>query len=233
MLPGHIGLAKRFVEEDELPRAGRSQECRYDAATPSIFRCVPFRRNKLLFFRENPSRCRARLTAAKLVLIPVRRTSRFINSATVASGVTATSSRSSSATFPRMGDSRPPLRGRGPTEPVSRCSRRTRLTVASPMSRNSAISAYVKPCSLKARTMVCRILSGRGRPTLMPASDQTLAITSTGPWVSVEVKNLYWFRDNPNRLRMAMELLGFLRSITGDLFSGSHLVGRGIRRMYP
>ncbi len=138
------------------------------------------------FLCEYPSRCSARCMEARLVTTPVRAVSASINSTAVASGVLTTRRVSSSATLPRMGEKLPPPRGRGATPPVSRCSRSTRLTVASPMPSRRAICSYVRPSSWKARTMACRSFSGVGSPTLIPYEDQTPTIASTEPRVSGE-----------------------------------------------
>jgi hypothetical protein len=96
------------------------QERAERVATLAVLWRVALGRDEGLFFRENPSRPRARWTPERLVAISARSTSVAVSSATVASGISATILTSNSAIEPWMGDTFPPPRGRGSSDFVSR-----------------------------------------------------------------------------------------------------------------
>lgn len=140
VLSSHPSFYERFVDEDEAANVLRSQEFAERFAPLAVLRRVAFEGDEGLFFREKPSRPRARWTPERLVSIFDRFMSAAASSATVASGISATIFASSSAVDPWIGEGFPPPRGRGSSDFVSRCSRRIRFTVAYPMPRSSAVS---------------------------------------------------------------------------------------------
>src|SRR5262249_44100843 len=104
VLPRHSGRAPGLVDEDEVLRCDRRQQGRDQPTPVAVLRRLAFGRDEFLFFREKPSRCIARFTAARLVLTLVRSTSAASSSAAVASGRWATIRRNSSATLPLIGE---------------------------------------------------------------------------------------------------------------------------------
>lgn len=175
VLATHSSLHERLVDEDEAFEIGLVQErTEFFAAFEVLWR-VALRRDEGLFFREKPSRARARVTLDRLVAILERRISISASSATVASGVSATSFASSSATWSWIGETLPPPRGRGSSEFVSRWRRKMRLTVARPMPSNVATSSYVRP-SARARRTATRSFNG----VITTSKDHVHGIASSG-----------------------------------------------------
>ena len=138
-LSAHSCGAVRLVEEDKSAQVQQRYQGAEEPAACSVEREVPLRRAEGLFFREYPSRRNFLSTEERLVSIPVRTWSFSVSSSMVASGIERTKSPSRRATRPRSGEKLPPPLGRGRNEPVSRCRRSIRLTVASPTSRSAAM----------------------------------------------------------------------------------------------
>lgn len=175
VLAAHAGLDEGFVDEDEAAQVRFLEERAEFFAPLSVLGRVSFEGDEGLFFREKPSRKSARWTADRLVDVRERLMSTSASSATVASGISATIVASKSAIDPWIGETLPPPRGRGSTELVSRCSRRSRFTVATPRPKSSAISRYVRP-SARARTTASRSFKG----ITTSSRDHAHAIGSTG-----------------------------------------------------
>jgi hypothetical protein len=193
VLAPHAGFAERLVDIDEFRRTEPVDELQIRGAPDGVLGRVALCRHEALFFREKPSRRSARCTEDTEVATDAPRLSASASSAAVASGIAATRARSSVATCspPVIGDGFPPPRGRGSIEPVSRCSRRTRLTVAYPIPSSCAVSSYDNPRS-RALRMASRIATDIGAP--MARTDHAHPIDSSAfcfsQWADMAVFDL-------------------------------------------
>lgn len=146
MLATHARLAERFVQENETLRRRPSYapaEVSVVGESPWI---VTFTCSQVGSVHAAPKRVRPRSCASAEFCgqLEDRRVGRL-----------RTSFSRRAATSSRMSDGLPPPRGRGCTPPVSRSRRSTRLTVARPTPRSSAISSY-ESAFFRARTIASR-----------------------------------------------------------------------------
>jgi hypothetical protein len=103
-LTSHPGLAEGFVDEHGLPLPSCLNERAERPTTLEVLWRVAFYSYEALFFRDRAMRSKARCTEERLVDTPCCSRSATVSSATVASGVIATSSRRACSTRPRIGE---------------------------------------------------------------------------------------------------------------------------------
>ena len=179
MRPAHRQIRARFIEENEPPQVYGFRPTLVAPTLGSHVRTILFRRPRPFFLNTYPHRFSALNTLDRWTRPsgPTKRLYARVNSSVVVSGRSPINRCSTPVS---TGETHPPPRSRGATEPVSRTRCTHRINVARWIMKSPATSVYVPSPSSYARTARSRSSRPYGFP--MHLEDHKIGRRSSELW---------------------------------------------------